>query len=364
MKLPNNMTNFTERKKWIVEKLAQFGFELNQAEITIREQKGGLFNQVYFVDAGYQSWFVKIYLDKNVSKVFQPPQISRQRRAKLAFEVQKLAFELCNRGSLFTNILPAKVCFDEADSILFVKGLTPGNDLIEFIAEGLPPSGYLSGVLQSLGYLHSYTFNLERYISSSMYKNTVFRDYKLGLQYTNIAKELNSAQREVIHRLVEDYKTQTYCVLHGDINSRNIIIPKHKNQTGVIIDFEQSHIGNPVYDIAYILCEFLISGLNHVDNSVIIDKQIQSAMLRYLEVFDIFLIANFQRDLILHLLIQGRYRFLGPSKNSWTFYVKETRKTKILELLCDILIAPTEKITELFDYLIAGKLIQYLIRVC
>lgn len=149
-----------------------------------------------------------------------------------------------------------------------------------------------------------------------MYKNTVFRDHELGWQYTNIAKELNSPQREVIHRLLEDYQTQTYCVLHGDINSRNIIIPKHKNQTGVIIDFEQSHIGNPVYDLAYILCEFLISGLNHVNNSLLIDKEIQSAMLCYLEFFDIFLVDNFQKDIILHLLIQAIYRFLGLSKDS------------------------------------------------
>ena len=254
---------------------------------------------------------MKQYLDKNVSSVFAPPPSPKADRAELAYQVQMMAHR-------YTPELVPQVWLDRSSCTLIVEGVSNPKELIHYFAAGELRKPALVQMAQVLGHLHQQTFN-RPICAEPLYRNEVFRDYKLGLQYDQIADQMDGVTAAAVRKLAAEYRQQQFCVLHGDPNSRNVILDQATGVVGVI-DFEQSHVGNPVYDLAYILSEVCISGLFFQRPDL---GEVVAAFLdEYLRVFKAAqAIPGFYADLAQHLAVQMIYRFLGPSKAAWTFYI-------------------------------------------
>lgn len=277
----------------------------------VSEQKGGLFNHVLKVYCVGDTWFVKQYLDKNVSNVFAPPPSPKADRAELAHQVQAMAHR-------YTPELVPQVWLDAASCTLIVAGVAEAKELIHYFAGGDLQKRALNQIAQVLAHLHQQTFN-RPICAEPLYRNEAFRDYKLSLQYDHLAGQLDKTTATAIRKLAAEYRQQQFCVLHGDPNSRNVVVNQGTGVVGVI-DFEQSHVGNPVYDLAYILSEVCISGLFYGCPDL---AEVVTAFLdAYLHVFQAAQdIPGFYSDLAQHLGVQIIYRFLGPSRAAWTFYI-------------------------------------------
>jgi aminoglycoside phosphotransferase (APT) family kinase protein len=293
---------------------------------SVEQQQGGLFNHVLRIDTDRGQWFTKQYTDRNVSTVFNPPRIPKENRATLAYEIQALAARL----DAEEQGVPA-VYFEQAHCTLWIKGVASPRPLIDFLSTGSAPLEAMRTVGRVLGRLHQQTFGQAHLIDNPHYRNEEFRDFKLGLQYLRLAEQIPEHMRQPVIDLVEDYRRSQVAVLHGDINSRNIVVGLGNPAPVGVIDFEQSHVGHPAYDLSYFLSELVIALLFFRSESHVLRLAIDAFLREYFKYFNRISIPDLMLKTMPHLAVQIAYRFLGPSKNSWTFYVKEEeRRDEIL----------------------------------
>ncbi|MBO9730333.1 MAG: aminoglycoside phosphotransferase family protein [Chitinophaga sp.] len=292
-------------------------------EPTMQAVTGGLFNQVYRINDDQQAWYIKQYLDKQVSGIFAPPEIPASQRCELAFKVHALCRQIDGNEAHVPEVRQ-----DKAGNTLVIAAVPNAKPLIDYLAAGKTPVTALLAVARALARLHSATYHSIAYTEHPLFRNTTFRDYKLALQYYELSRELAPDLAKAVQHLADTYSTQCYCVLHGDINSRNIVLNEETEAIGMI-DFEQSHIGHPVYDLAYLLSELLIS--QWYFGSEVMQLTIKRMLELYFSIHTAITYAEVKDTLNAHLAVQILYRFMGPSRNSWTFYVDSPRREQIIE---------------------------------
>jgi Ser/Thr protein kinase RdoA (MazF antagonist) len=196
--------------------------------------------------------------------------------------------------------------------------------LIDLLSIGEIPEVAVTQLPQALGRLHQVTYG--KYQTSSLYDNVEFRDFKLKLQYDGVAEKLDPAEAAIVMACKELYQQRQVCVTHGDPNSRNIVIG---DGTMGLFDFEQSHLGAPAYDIAYILSEYFIAAEffgRQPEHIAAIGKFLDS----YFKVFDAEERLDVETEIVNHLAVQMVYRFWGLSRASWTFYLPEEDRARVI----------------------------------
>lgn len=329
-----------ENNKYIELVKASFPNKIdNNKQISIGEQKGGLFNKVYKIEHADLTWYIKQYLDQNVSTIFSPPTISPQQRSKLAYVVQKECFEFNQDIKSVPEVL-----LDTNTNTLVIDGVSSPIVMIDLISTDCVKLEHLKAIAISIARLHG-QLSTSEYLTDPVFINKAFRDFKLKIQYYDIAEQLGGAYKAIITNLVQRYEQELITVLHGDLNSRNIIINETNDKIG-IIDFEQSHVGNPIYDISYFLCEIYTSCLFFKQEQQLKDY-VSTFLNTYIAYNDQFDLKEHAIDLKLHLALQIIYRFLGPSRASWTFYIQpEEEKQSILNYAKEILLSSNEPLID------------------
>ncbi|WP_336082982.1 phosphotransferase family protein [Nocardia sp. SSK8] len=294
--------------------------------LDIRVQGGGLFNYLLRVETRSGTYFFKQYLDGIENPLYSPPRIPAIERAELAERVQRLAATAGPAGAV-----PEIVAFDRQRRAFLMTAAPGERPLNDALARGELPAAFLTGLPRVLAGLHQTTYG--RFAPDSLLANTEFRDFKLGLQYDDIAARLTPAEAERVLRCRREYQRRTDCVTHGDINSRNIIA----SDTALgVIDFEQSHLGTPAYDLAYILCEVLISQEAAGADSV---AAIGEFLDRYFADFTAAHRDSVEIEVTQHLAVQTLYRFWGPSRAAWTGYVDEPSGARVIARARELLLA-------------------------
>jgi len=288
----------------------------------ISRQTGGLFNFLLRVETSHGVFFYKQYLDNEPNALYDPPKIPASARALLACEVQRLALE--STRLLGTTVIPKIVHFDHERSAFLMTEADGGNPLIDLLSSGEIPDVMIVQLPKVLACLHQATYG--RFPQDSFYGNRAFRDFKLQLQYDDIASRLDQKESDVILRCREHYQACSDCVTHGDINSRNILVGQH---TIEVIDFEQSHLGTPAYDLAYILSEVFIS-MECFGQSTTSSCVISQFLDNYFEYFHAVDRDKVETEMTVHFVVQTLYRFWGPSRASWTFYVEDGDRERII----------------------------------
>ncbi len=289
----------------------------------IDPQDGGLFNYLLRIETRQGSYFFKQYLDDVPNPTYDPPAIPAARRCELACEVQRLAVQAM-RGTNWP-VVPEIMYVDRQRSAFVMTEAAGDEPLNDYFSRGERPESFLKKLPRVLAELHRSTFG--RFEPGSLFGNTLFRDFKLGLQYDDIAVRLNSVEADRVLACRAAYQDRTDCVTHGDINSRNIIAA---DAALGVIDFEQSHLGTPAYDLSYILCELLISMETFGAGSEV--APIFGVFLdHYFEHFDAASRESVETEMSQHLAIQTLYRFWGPSRAAWTFYVDDPTAHRVID---------------------------------
>lgn len=295
--------------------------KLSETDILeINEQKGGLFNKVYKITVNHSdTYYYKQYLDKEVSTIFTPPKIPSNKRAELAFIVHKKAEDF----NIDINTVP-NIFFDKESNTLIIRGIDNPIVMIDDISKNRVSLSHAKLIAKTISRLHK-ELATDNYRNNDLFLNEEFRDFKLKLQYYDLAEKFDKKIKDSIHELVEKYTRDRMCALHGDLNSRNIIINGNNNQKIGIIDFEQSHVGNPIYDISYFLCEIFISCV-YFDKISLLKDYFSNFLKEYSLNNPNYNLSTHINDFKQHLAVQILYRFYGPSRDSWTFYVEDENK--------------------------------------
>jgi streptomycin 6-kinase len=287
--------------------------------ISISRAQGGLFNFVLRVDTLRAVLYFKQYLEVTQSPIFDPPSTPRSRRLRHACRSHQ-----CVRlavASYSDDIVPEILVSDRSRSAILMKAAAASTPLIEYLSAGKIPQSILTTLPQVLASIHNATFDKppDRYTA-----NLILRDYKLSLQYDGILKHLAKHHAEIVILCKHQYQKRRCCLAHGDLNSRNILVDT--SSLG-IIDFDQSHLGSPEYDLAYLLCELFVSLFCH-QGSIL---QLLGFLDEYFSVFQHMQRRELEVLITNHLAVQTLYRFWGPSRASWTYYVEPTQRRRVIK---------------------------------
>ncbi|MFE3544272.1 phosphotransferase family protein [Nocardia sp. NPDC059177] len=299
--------------------VVEAGLGLDSAAVRgIAPQTGGLFNYLLRVDTTQGTYFFKQYLDDVPNPLYSPPRIPAAERAELAGRVQMLA------AACSTQEVPEIVAFDRRRCAFLMTAASGDEPLNAYLARGEQPRAVLTELPRALAGLHQSTHH--RFPPDSLFANTAFRDFKLRLQYDDITAHLTPPETERVLACRRAYQARTDCVTHGDLNSRNILA----TDTALgIIDFEQSHLGTPAYDLAYLLCELLIS-METAGAGDRVARTIAEFLDHYCAYFTAASRDSVETEMTQHLAVQTLYRFWGPSRAAWTSYVDEACRERII----------------------------------
>lgn len=85
-------------------------------------------------------------------------------------------------------------------------------------------------------------------------EDTLFEQLRIDPFYRFVAAK-NPAIESAINALIAELEGDTTTVVHGDFSPKNMMVGK--DDQVYILDFEVTHVGNPVFDVAFLLAHLL-----------------------------------------------------------------------------------------------------------
>jgi hypothetical protein len=290
-------------------------------------------NRLYRVASSLGVHVVKIFADVRDDRYPYPPMpVSATDRARLAAGAQICArATMGDRASMVPRVLVASPLRDA----IIMECVSDAEPLIGRLSIGAMPAA-LPAIAVGLARFHTRN---SRGLSEreDLDAGTAMRDYKLHLQYLAASELFAPHARQAVRNVVNRYRDCRSTVVHGDFNSRNILLTASPGHGACIVDFEQCHVGAPIYDVAYIVAELVICAAassepltQHANVRRFVASYLAAAGSTEVDL----------RDAAIHLSCQILYRFRGPSSNEWTWYVPCEARRRLMRyaiaLTCDV----------------------------
>jgi len=273
-------------------------------ELVIREVTGGLFNRVLRIDAPGRAFYYKQFTERARLAAFPPLPTSPWQRWLVAARCQANAARCAAGGEVR---VPALVGTDEARCHVVMEA-SAGTLLFDAIVAGGATPAVRRAVGRVLGWLARLHRDPPPELATLVAHSAAFKHYKVDLQYERLLPELGGA-RAAGARFIAQYLAAEHDLLHGDLNSRNILVGGDGAVT--VIDFEQGQVGDGVYDVAYLLSELVIACLRDGRDPAPVIAELGAAYAPDAP-------PARERQLRTHLAFQVLYRLVGPSRQIWT----------------------------------------------
>jgi hypothetical protein len=292
------------------------------ADVQLWPAEAGVWNNVVIkAVTPLQAYYFKLYREFADIPNYSPPRIPTEQRAQVAQIAQTVASESFIDGY---RLVPAVLARD--DTAFVMEAVPQVDNLLGYLSSGQCPEVITTTLPTALARFHN-AAQSKHYINTPL-SNNRFRDYKVDLQYYNVAQSLDTKREKILGDFAGWYKQQQECITHGDLNSKNVLITS--NETAHVIDFEQAHLGTPAYDLAFILSELFIAEVQNDQNPAFHNLSRIFAE-RYLGTLEGYNPSKVAKEATIHLAAQIIYRFRGPSHKVWTSYVSDEAKEKALE---------------------------------
>lgn len=311
---------------WIQEALRSI---LERSEIiSTSVVDGGLWSDVYRVSLATGDVIVKRYRDADTNRTFGPVPVSARDRFDISTATHRLAREcLVDEGIAVPDLL----CADPATRAV-VMAVAPGSPLLNHLVRGvaLPVMVPLGN---SLRRFHDATVDRPELLCPALERS--FKKHKIELQYAALRPMLGIRAWSRVSELVESYAAEAECVVHGDLNSRNVLVTEG-GRSAAVIDFEQAHLGARVFDVAYLLSELFLRLKVHRWASL------RSAITDFAKGYGSAFSGDgesFRREVARHLWPQLIYRFTGPSRMTWTGDIGRAVAVETCEWAAGLLVA-------------------------
>lgn len=278
---------------------------------SVEKASGGLFNRVYRIASKDKVRYLKQLTETAESGTFPPLPTSAISRWRVASECHARAERAAIQNPC-VRIPHLVKATQETQSIVMES--VDGHPLYETLTrEGMTPdvNKAMLSIMAWLRALHSQpVFSDNTLIADS----EPFRHFKIDLQYFKILKELPPSLETKAKNFAENYLQSHSAVLHGDLNSRNILMQDPARPA--IIDFEQGQLGDGVYDVAYLISEAVIADIWQARNP---EESIKSLWKAYGA-------PQAEQAFLAHLGFQVIYRLIGPSRHVWSAHLPEDKK--------------------------------------
>jgi len=301
---------------------------------SVKECTGGLFNKVYGLKTENGDFVYKKFLDGSSSGLYAPPKMDPSVKVNHSVEVQLLWKSAADKARDKGIDIPSVRHIDRDNSAYIMDAVPSANSSLNLLKKGIVGNEFETVFPKNLARIHSSCEAIAG--SEAVFENSEFRDFKLGLQYDGLEAFLTPDEFLFVLVAKESYRKKKTHVVHGDLNSNNIL--SGSDGSIWVIDFEQSHLGCPGYDISYILSELVICMEAHDD-----EKLVDGFIGRFLDnYFNEYSSGNPypSLDIEKHLPIQILYRFLGPSKSIWTGHISQEVADGIIGKYREVLVDP------------------------
>ena len=215
----------------------------DQAEVEILT--GGVSNVVLAITAGDQKLVVKQALaELAVSEKW----VADQRRAIVEADAIKLF------NQLTPHQVPKLIFLDPERFILVLERVSLGStvwksDLLAGVID--PDIGAKLG--KTLASWHNYgEQNPET--KNKFQEDSLFEQLRIDPFYRFVAGK-NPSLEVCIRKLINELEGDKTTIVHGDFSPKNIMVSMQDEI--YILDFEVTHVGNPVFDIAFLIAHLL-----------------------------------------------------------------------------------------------------------
>jgi hypothetical protein len=187
---------------------------------------------------------------------------------------------------------PPERALAEADALDLVGMLTPGAvprvvdrdfDRCTLVIERAPNhwenwrSLLLSGTVDPeigthLGSLLSSWHNATFYectLSPRFYEVEPFEALRVDPYYRTVAKRLPHMSRSVLG-YADEMLARRLCLVHGDFSPKNVLVGPSPDLW--VIDFEVAHLGDPAFDLAFLLSHLLLKSVHRPELATAYDR--------------------------------------------------------------------------------------------
>jgi tRNA A-37 threonylcarbamoyl transferase component Bud32 len=304
--------------------------------VSLEEAEGGLFNRVFKGASADGAFYCKQFSAQAKSGMFPPLPTSPGQRYLVAWHCQEHAYR-CSQTLAQTARIPEVIGKDDEHHVV-VMAVVEGEPLYDRLQGA---NGDARNLLETfcriaawLGMFHGQHASCLEAVREA---SAAFKQFKVELQYGDLMEFIPVQARSGAMAFADDYLRCVDTLVHGDLNSRNILVD---GETIAIIDFEQGHAGEGVYDLAYIASELVLKWLalewNPEEAADRMWSAYREAGLRH----DPHRAPGAEQQVHFekHLAFQVAYRILGPSRAIWSANISEPVRQRSLAWAREMLV--------------------------
>lgn len=286
--------------------------------LSITEQQGGLLNYVFRIETSKGLFFLKQFLKELKHEIFKGLENAPEGRIKLSYDAENIFENLIATDDFVPHIYE----YNQEEGYLIIEGFANIVPLLDKIKVGDFSKNYIKELAPAIATVHQKTY-VNPNNNKNLY-NIEFLNLKLKYQYYEIAKMIESAdEARILNDFADSYKNKKFCLAHGDLCSINILLSE-KDKIH-LIDFEDSHIGHPAFDLGYLLSEFFVARFNFPKQATNINNIMREFLDEYFRIFDREGRDSIEKEITLHVASLMMYRTFGLSKDSFTSYIKDEK---------------------------------------
>jgi 5-methylthioribose kinase len=158
-------------------------------------------------------------------------------------------------------------------------------------------------------------------------EDSLFEQLRIDPFYRFVAGK-NEALKPVISRLINELEGDKTTIVHGDFSPKNIMVGM--DDQVYILDFEVTHVGNPVFDLAFLLAHLLCKKFR--TDEPLEEKLLGAAAERFINAYEV--IRPFASSLSLHTSLIALARVEGKSPVN---YLDSNKQSALVSYTKDIL---------------------------
>jgi 5-methylthioribose kinase len=171
-------------------------------------------------------------------------------------------------------------------------------------------------------------------------EDSLFEQLRIDPFYRFVASK-NESLKPVIGKLIKELEGDKTTIVHGDFSPKNIMVGM--DDQVYILDFEVTHVGNPVFDLAFLLAHLLCKKFR--TDEPLENKLLGAAAERFFTAYEV--IRPIASSLCLHTALIALARVEGKSPVN---YLDSSKQSALVSYTKDILGKGDEiSILELFQ---------------
>jgi 5-methylthioribose kinase len=223
---------------------------ITDEKVQITPLSGGVSNQVWEIETIEGRYIMKQALPKLKVKIDWYSDVDRIFREQNAMMMMQ---------SLLPGNSTPKVTHQDSKRYIYMM-TAASKDTISW-KEQLLMGNYNDQVAKNAGKLlrniHIHSKQLADVHKQELYNLRYLEQLRIAPFHRYLIK-IHPNLKEEIETIISDLTTIKECFVHGDYSPKNMLVDKNCNV--MIIDFEVSHWGNPVFDIAFCLSHLMLKG--------------------------------------------------------------------------------------------------------